>query len=152
LTGKMLCCSVERRPSSSFLHIETGSRFDIASLWTSIRVHNARLCNRNYSIYGIAPIDGSYALLILSRRSMKILDVPPEQNDPSLGHALATAGKDILFSSATQLGEATHWIFSNLDVAALILDAQFGQPQCAAFLKDLRTRGLSAPVILLASE
>jgi PAS domain-containing protein len=83
---------------------------------------------------------------------MKILYVSPKQNDPSLGQALATAGEDILFSSATQLGEATHWIFSNLDVAALILDAEFGQPQCASFLKDLRTRGLSAPVILMAPE
>jgi len=81
---------------------------------------------------------------------MKILYVSPKQNDPSLGQALATAGADVLFSSATQLGEATHWIFSNLDVAALILDAEFGQPQCASFLKDLRTRGLSVPVILMA--
>jgi predicted nucleic acid-binding Zn-ribbon protein len=83
---------------------------------------------------------------------MKILYVSPQQDDPSLGQALATAGEDVLFSSATQLGEATRWIFNNLDVAALILDAEFGQPQCASFLKDLRTRGLSAPVIVMAPE
>ena len=83
---------------------------------------------------------------------MKILYVSPQQSDPSLRQALATAGADVVFSSATQLDEATHWIFSNLDVAALILDAQFGQPRCASFLKDLRTRGLSAPVILMAPE
>jgi PAS domain-containing protein len=83
---------------------------------------------------------------------MKILYVSPEQSDPSLRQTLSTAGADVVLSSASQLGEAAHWIFSNLDVAALILDAEFGQPQCASFLKDLRTRGLSVPVILMAPE
>jgi PAS domain-containing protein len=83
---------------------------------------------------------------------MKILYVSPEQSDPALRQALGTADADFVFSSATQLGEAAHWIFGNLDVAALILDAEFGQPQCASFLRNLRSRGLSVPVILMASE
>jgi PAS domain-containing protein len=82
---------------------------------------------------------------------MKVLYVSPEQSDP-LRQALGTAGADVVFSSATQLGDAAHWIFSNLDVAALILDAEFGQPQCATFLKNLRSRGLSVPLLLMAPE
>jgi PAS domain-containing protein len=83
---------------------------------------------------------------------MKILYVSPEQSDPSLSQALRTAGPDVVFSRATHLGEAAHWIFSNLDLAALILDAEFGQLQCASFLKNLRSRGLAVPLILMASE
>ena len=83
---------------------------------------------------------------------MKILYVSPQESDPSLRQAADTAGADVIVSSATQLAEAAHWIFSNLDLAALILDAEFGQPQCASFLKNLRTRGLSVPLILMASE
>jgi PAS domain-containing protein len=83
---------------------------------------------------------------------MKVLYVSPEQSDPSLSQALGTAGADVVVSSATQLGEAAHWIFSNLDLAALILDAKFGQPQCNSFLKNLRSRGLTVPLILIASE
>jgi len=83
---------------------------------------------------------------------MKILYVSPEQSDPSLRQALGAAGADLVFTSATQLNEAAHWIFSNLDVAALILDAEFGQPQCASFLRNLRSRGLSVPLILMAPE
>src|SRR4030095_2974837 len=94
----------------------------------------------------------SHALLILSRRSMKILYVSPQQSDPSLTQALRTAGPDVVLSSETHLGDAAHWIFSNLDLAAVILDAEFGQPQCASFLRNLRGRGLSAPVILMAPE
>lgn len=82
---------------------------------------------------------------------MKVLYVSPEESDP-LRQALGTAGADVVFSSATQLGDAAHWIFSNLDVAALILDAEFGQPQCATFLKNLRSRGLSVPLLLMAPE
>jgi len=82
---------------------------------------------------------------------MKVLYVSPEQSDP-LHKALGTAEADLVFSSATQLGEAAHWIFSNLDVAALILDGEFGQPQCASFLKNLRSRGLSVPLLLMAPE
>jgi PAS domain-containing protein len=83
---------------------------------------------------------------------MKILYVSPEQSDASLAQAVGTAGADVVVSSAKDLGEAARWIFSNLDVAALILDAEFGQPQCASFLKNLRSRGLSVPLILMASE
>jgi len=82
---------------------------------------------------------------------MKILYVSPEQGDP-LCQARRTAGPDVVLSYATHLGDAAHWIFSNLDVAALVLDAEFGQPQCASFLKNLRGRGLSVPVILMAPE
>src|SRR5215510_5706059 len=83
---------------------------------------------------------------------MKILYVSPEQSDPSVNQAARTAGPDVVLSSTTHLGEAARWIFSNLDVAALVLDAEFGQPQCASFLKNLRSRGLSVPLILMAPE
>src|SRR5262245_33373299 len=83
---------------------------------------------------------------------MKILYVSPEQGDLSVNQAARTAGPDVVLNSTTHLGEAAHWIFSNLDVAALVLDAEFGQPQCASFLKNLRSRGLSVPLILMAPE
>src|SRR5262245_29768639 len=83
---------------------------------------------------------------------MKILYVSPEQDDPSFSQALRTAGPDVVLNSATRLGDAAHWIFGNLDVAALIVDAEFGQPQCGSFLKNLRGRGLSVPLILIAPE
>ena len=83
---------------------------------------------------------------------MKILYVSPEQRDPSISEALRTAGPDVVLSNATHLGDAAHWIFTNLDLAAVILDGEFGQPQCASFLKNLRGRGLSTPVILMAPE
>ena len=83
---------------------------------------------------------------------MKILYVSPEQGDPSLSQALRTSGPDVVLSTSTHLGDAAHWIFSNLDLAALVLDAEFGQPQCASFLKNLRSRGLSVPVIVMAPE
>jgi len=83
---------------------------------------------------------------------MKILYVSPEQGDPSLSQALRATGPDVILSTATHLGDAAHWIFRNLDLSALILDAGFGQPQCASFLKNLRSRGLSVPLILLAPE
>jgi len=83
---------------------------------------------------------------------MKILYVSPEESDPSVNQAARTAGPDVVLTSTTHLGEAAHWIFSNLDVAALVLDAEFGQPQCASFLKNLRSRGLSVPLILMAQE
>src|SRR5262245_62542146 len=82
---------------------------------------------------------------------MKVLYVSPEQSDP-LRQALDTAGADLLFRSATQLVYAAHWIFSNLDVAAVIFDGEFGQPQCASFLRNLRCRGLSVPLLLMAPE
>ena len=56
---------------------------------------------------------------------MKILYVSPEQGDPSLSQALRAAGPDVVLSSATHLGDAAHWIFRNLDLSALILDAHF---------------------------
>ena len=83
---------------------------------------------------------------------MKILYVSPEQGDPSLSQALRATGPDVILSTATHLGDAAHWIFRNLDLSALILDAEFGQPQCASFLKNLRSRGLSVPLILMAPE
>jgi PAS domain-containing protein len=83
---------------------------------------------------------------------MKILYVSPEQRDASLSQALRTAGSDVVLSGATHLGDAARWIFGNLDVAALILDGEFGQPQCASFLRNLRSRGLSVPLILMAPE
>src|SRR6185369_2368034 len=83
---------------------------------------------------------------------MKILYVSPEESDPSVNQAARTAGPYVVLTSTTHLGEAAHWIFSNLDVAALVLDAEFGQPQCASFLKNLRSRGLSVPLILMAQE
>ena len=83
---------------------------------------------------------------------MKILYVSPEQGDSSLCQALRTTGPDVVLNTATHLGEAARWIFSNLDVAALVLDGEFGQPQCASFLKNLRSRGLSVPLILMAPE
>src|SRR4029453_4957964 len=92
------------------------------------------------------------AFLILSRRSMKILYVSPQQSDPSLTQALCTAGPDVVLSSETHLGDAAHWIFSNLDLAAVILAPDFGKPQYASFLRNFRGRGLSAPVILMAPE
>ena len=83
---------------------------------------------------------------------MKILYVSPDQNDASLSQVPSTAGAGVVLRNATNLGEAAHWIFSNLDLAAVILDAEFGLPQCASFVKNLRGRGLSVPLILMASE
>jgi hypothetical protein len=83
---------------------------------------------------------------------MKILYVSPKQGDASLRQACSEAGAGVVLSSAQALDEASRWIFNNLDLAALILDAEFGLPQCASFLKNLRGRGLSVPVILMASD
>ena len=83
---------------------------------------------------------------------MKILYVSPDRSDTPPRQALSAAGASVDLRSATGLAEAAHWIFSNLDFAALILDAEFGLPQCATFLKNLRGRGLSVPLILMASE
>ena len=83
---------------------------------------------------------------------MKILYVSPERSDDSLNQTPGTADADVVLSRATHLGEAAHWIFNNLDVAALILDAGFGQPECASFLTHLRSRGLTVPLIVMASE
>ena len=83
---------------------------------------------------------------------MKILYVSPEQSDGSLSHAAGMADADVVLSRSTHLSEAAHWIFNNLDVAALILDAEFGQPKCASFVGHLRDRGLTVPFILITSE
>ena len=83
---------------------------------------------------------------------MKILYVSPERSDDSLNQTPGTADADVVLSRATHLGEAAHWIFNNLDVAALVLDAGFGQPNCASFLGHLRSRGLTVPLILMASN
>ena len=83
---------------------------------------------------------------------MKILYISPDRSDTPPSQAPSAAGGGVDLRSATGLGEAAHWIFSNLDLAALILDAEFGLPQCASFLENLRGRGLSVPLILMASE
>jgi PAS domain-containing protein len=83
---------------------------------------------------------------------MKILYASPQPIDSSLSAAVNTASARIVLTSATRLDDAARWIFSNLDVAALILDSDFGMPHCASFLRNLRSRGLSAPLILMASE
>ena len=83
---------------------------------------------------------------------MKILYVSPQPIDRFLNQGVRTGGGGIVLTSATRLDDAAHWIFSNLDLAALILDSDFGLPHCESFLRNLRSRGLSAPVILMASE
>src|SRR5262249_2691336 len=76
-------------------------------------------------------------------------------SDPIAAQAAAGAlqmGPDVVVSVQTRLQDAAHWIFNNLDVAALILDEQFGRASCAAFLKHLRGRCLTAPAIFVVSE
>jgi PAS domain-containing protein len=84
---------------------------------------------------------------------MKILYISPDRSEAqSAADALRTTGLDVVVSTATGPRDAAHWIFNNLDVAAVILDSQFGAAACAAFLKHLRTRCLTAPAILVATE
>jgi DNA-binding NarL/FixJ family response regulator len=84
---------------------------------------------------------------------MKILNISSDASDAqAAASALDMLGPRVVISTATRLQDAAHWIFNNLDVAALILDARFGAASCAAFLKHLRTRCLTAPVIIIAAE
>jgi CheY-like chemotaxis protein len=84
---------------------------------------------------------------------MKILYISPDPSDAhAAASALETLGPRVVVCTATHLQDAAHWIFNNLDVAALILDARFGAPTCAAFLKHLRTRCLTAPVVIITDE
>ena len=84
---------------------------------------------------------------------MKILYISPDRSEAqSAADALQTTGLDVVVSTATGPRDAAHWIFNNLDVAAVILDSQFGAAACAAFLTHLRTRCLTAPAILVATE
>jgi PAS domain-containing protein len=84
---------------------------------------------------------------------MKILHISPHSTDAqSVASALQATGLDVVVSTATGLRDGAHWIFNNLDVAAVILEAQYGPVACAAFLKHLRLRSLAAPAIIIGTE
>jgi len=84
---------------------------------------------------------------------MKILSISSDRADAhTAASALQMAGLNADVSTATGLREAAHWIFNNLDVAAIILDGQFGATSCAAFLQHLRRRCLTVPAILVVMD
>ena len=84
---------------------------------------------------------------------MKILYIAHDRNDAQIAAgALRPIAPDLLVSWASRLEDAAHWIFSNRDLAALILDVQFGDEPCASFLNQLRRRGLAAPAIVVTSD
>lgn len=84
---------------------------------------------------------------------MKILCIAPEQSDVlAVASTLPELSRGISLSWAERFEDAAFWIFHNRDLAALVLDAQFGHEPCAALLANLQKRGLRAPTIVVADQ
>ena len=84
---------------------------------------------------------------------MKILCIAPERSvAQTAATILARTAPDLGVSWVARLQDGAHWIFSNLDVVGVILDARLGRQACASFLKHLRTRGLDISAVIVAGE
>lgn len=84
---------------------------------------------------------------------MKILCIAPEHSDVlAVTSTLPELSRGVSLSWAHRFEDAAFWIFHNRDVAALVLDAQFGHEPCAALLANLHKRGLGAPTIVVADQ
>src|SRR4249919_2767632 len=81
---------------------------------------------------------------------MKILFIAHERSSVQVATSvLRTTAPDVAVTWAPRFEDGADWIFSNPDLAALILDAQLGAESCASFLNNLRKRGLTAPAIVV---
>lgn len=84
---------------------------------------------------------------------MKILCIAPEHSDVlAVASTLPALSQGISLAWAERFEDAAFWIFHNRDLAALVLDAQFGHEPCAALLANLQRRGLGAPTIVVADQ
>lgn len=84
---------------------------------------------------------------------MKILYVANERDPAQLAaNALRTLGEDVRLEWARDLSSAASWAYYNRDVAALIVEAELQNQSCAAFVDDVRSLGLAAPVIVVCPD
>ena len=84
---------------------------------------------------------------------MKILYVADERGAAQLAaKALRDIAPGVKLSWARRLSTALHWLDDNLDVTALVVEAEVESQSCAAFVGQVRGRGLSAPIVVVAPE
>src|SRR5262245_39008432 len=84
---------------------------------------------------------------------MKILYVANDRRLAQLAaNALHTIAQDVRVAWAGTLSSALGWVAVNQDVAAVIVGAEVQNQSSSPFVGQLRGLGLTAPVIVVASE
>ncbi len=84
---------------------------------------------------------------------MKILYVANERRTTQpAAKAIRDIAPDIRLAWVGHLSAALRWIKENPDLAALVIEAEVENQNCASFVHDVRNRGVTAPVIVVAPE
>jgi hypothetical protein len=88
---------------------------------------------------------------------MKILHVANERSAAQLAAtALRNISPDLTITWVRHLSDATRWIGQNPDLAAVLVEDEIKDEtegkSCASFVGELRSQGLTAPVVVVGSE
>src|SRR4030095_5110794 len=84
---------------------------------------------------------------------MKILYVANERRAAQLAAgALRDLAQDVRIAWAGSQSAALSWVQGNPDVASVIVESEVQSQHCGPFVARVRDMGLTAPVIVVASE
>src|SRR3954468_15552175 len=84
---------------------------------------------------------------------MKILYVATERRAAERAvTALGAVGPDVTVSWAGSLFGALAWVDDNRDLAAVLVEAEVENQNCASFVGQVRNLGVDAPVIVLVPD
>ena len=84
---------------------------------------------------------------------MKILYTADDQNDAQLAiNAIRSVAPDAKIFWAGRLSDAGRWLSANRDVAAIVVDVEVQQQNCAPLVRHVRTLGLDAAVLIVVPE
>src|SRR5262245_24830223 len=82
---------------------------------------------------------------------MNILYVAADRRAAELAaYALRNIAQNVKVSWAGTHPAALGWVEGNRDAAALIFEGDIQDPNCAAFVGNLRERGLASPIFVVA--
>ena len=84
---------------------------------------------------------------------MKLLYIANERRSALLAVTpLRSIAPELAITWAGHLSAAMRWVHDNRDLAAIVVEAEVQNQNCASFVSQVRNLGLTAPVIVVASE
>ena len=84
---------------------------------------------------------------------MKILYVANDRRAAQMAaNALRDIAQNVTLASAESLTAAERWLYSNRDVAALIVEAEVQNQSCASLVRHVRNLALAAPVVVVTPD
>ena len=84
---------------------------------------------------------------------MKLLYIANERRSAVLAvTALRSIAPEVAITWAGHWSVAIRWVLDNRDLAAIVVEAEVQNQNCASFVSEVRRLGLTAPVIVVVSE